>query len=80
MVYPQPPFQFQLGSDILQDSCYSDPATLDMGGLCVGVSSTDVLFHLSARTMFRGSVALDELGEEGREGGGGGNKRYRCGV
>lgn len=35
----------------------SDPSTLAINGLCVGITSTDVLFHLSARTMFRGCAS-----------------------
>ena len=31
-----------------------DPCTLSINGVCVGATSTDILFHLSARTMFRG--------------------------
>lgn len=50
-VYPQPPFQFTKPGFHLM----SDPSTLTINGLCVGVTSTDILFHLSARTMFRGT-------------------------
>lgn len=50
-VYPQPPFQFtKPGFHMV-----SDPSTLAINGLCVGITSTDTLFHLSARTMFRGA-------------------------
>lgn len=34
----------------------SDPCTLTINGICVGATSTDILFHLSARTMFRGYI------------------------
>ncbi len=50
-MYPQPP----LSTPSTLHS-YSDPTTLTINGVCVGVTSTDVLFHLSARTMFRGWV------------------------
>eukprot|EP00731_Ephydatia_muelleri_P026924 Em0018g1024a len=50
-VYPQPPFQFTKPGFHMA----SDPSTLAINGLCVGITSTDVLFHLSARTMFRGA-------------------------
>lgn len=40
--------------DRRQVHCVSDPATLAMNGVCVGMTSTDILFHLSARAMFRG--------------------------
>ena len=50
-VYPQPPFLIPKDSPIF---AASDPSTLSVNGLCVGMTSTDILFHLSARTMFRG--------------------------
>ena len=56
-VYPQPPFHIQISSES-QDRVFatSDPSTLTVNGLCVGMTSTDILFHLSARSMFRGWV------------------------
>lgn len=64
MVYPQPPFQppsKDLPTHSRQPPGFPEnvfnapnPATLSLSGICVGATSTDVLFHLSARTMFRG--------------------------
>ncbi|XP_064393232.1 DNA polymerase alpha subunit B-like isoform X2 [Halichondria panicea] len=51
-VYPQPPLPIPHTRHTLHN--YSDPTTLTVNGVCVGVTSTDVLFHLSARTMFKG--------------------------
>ncbi len=56
-VYPQPPLPTPHTRDTLHS--YSDPTTLTVNGVYVGVTSTDVLFHLSARTMFKGWVGLN---------------------
>ena len=53
-VYPQPPLVLQQGTP----HSYSDPSTLSLNGVCVGLTSTDVLFHLSGRTMARGCVCV----------------------
>lgn len=50
-VYPQPPLHTSHAI-----TSFPDPTTLTVNGVCVGVTSSDVLFHLSARTMFKGWV------------------------
>jgi DNA polymerase alpha subunit B len=58
-VYPQPPFQDSCIKHLSRDKdrvlFLPDPCTLSINGVCIGATSTDILFHLSARTMFRGS-------------------------
>jgi DNA polymerase alpha subunit B len=54
-VYPQPPFQTNTTrQDRGRVLLLPDPCTLSVNGVCVGATSTDILFHLSARTMFLG--------------------------
>lgn len=56
-VYPQPPFS--VGEEGHSQGpgglfCAPDPSILSVNGLCVGATSVDILFHLSANIMVRG--------------------------
>lgn len=41
MVYPTPPYS--VGDDVM---CVSDPALLEIEGVVMALTSTDILFHL----------------------------------
>lgn len=47
-VYPQPPFLLSSSRKMSKVHWVSDPCTLDIGGVIIGLSSTDILFHLGA--------------------------------
>jgi DNA polymerase alpha subunit B len=50
-VYPQPPYNVTLaGTEALTSYVHfvSDPCTLDIDGVVIGLTSTDILFHLGA--------------------------------
>lgn len=58
-VYPQP--AFELNKIDKQLHFVSDPCTLKLNGLCVGVTSTDVLFHLGAEEISCSPKTVERL-------------------
>ncbi|XP_062821380.1 DNA polymerase alpha subunit B [Anolis carolinensis] len=62
-VYPQPPFS---GSDLSKDDekrvlFVSDPCTLEINGVVVGLTSVDLLFHMGSEEISRSSSGLDRF-------------------
>ncbi|CAL4149170.1 unnamed protein product, partial [Meganyctiphanes norvegica] len=56
-VYPTPPY-----SDIRGITCVSDPALLDIDGIVVALSSTDIIFHLGKEEISYPPQGSDRLG------------------
>ncbi|ESN99074.1 hypothetical protein HELRODRAFT_185050 [Helobdella robusta] len=57
-VYPQPPFKLSSSSFV---SYMSDPCTLDVDGLVIGVTSTDVLMHMSKDVISKSQKNVDRF-------------------
>uniref|UniRef100_A0A8D0G713 DNA polymerase alpha subunit B n=1 Tax=Sphenodon punctatus TaxID=8508 RepID=A0A8D0G713_SPHPU len=62
-VYPQPPFScYELAEDDKQRVHFvSDPCTLAINGVIFGLTSTDLLFHMSAEEINSSSGASDRF-------------------
>ncbi|XP_014661837.1 PREDICTED: DNA polymerase alpha subunit B-like isoform X2 [Priapulus caudatus] len=62
-IYPMPPFNIGKLNRELQKRfyCVSDPSTLNIDGLCVGLTSTDVLFHMGAEEINLQPKTADRL-------------------
>ncbi|ELU04244.1 hypothetical protein CAPTEDRAFT_95153, partial [Capitella teleta] len=58
-VYPQPPFSFSKPVSGLYFA--SDPSTLSIDGVIIGITSTDILFHLGAEEISMPPGGADRL-------------------
>jgi len=58
-VYPQPPFAGELNKRI---KMMSDPSTILINDICIGMTSTDILFHLGGEEVSAFTVKSDRLG------------------
>ncbi|KAK3864007.1 hypothetical protein Pcinc_030268 [Petrolisthes cinctipes] len=59
MVYPTPPYSVGVGSGV---TCVSDPALLDIQGVVMALTSTDILFHLGKEEISFPPQGSDRLG------------------
>jgi len=60
-VYPQPPFGSPAFEPTMNIKSFWDPSLLSIGGLLLGATSTDILFHLGAEEISHPPGASDRL-------------------
>ncbi|XP_067130565.1 DNA polymerase alpha subunit B isoform X2 [Centruroides vittatus] len=59
-VYPTPPFNIKYKSEQL--ICMPDPCVMNIDGIVIGITSTDVLFHIGREEVTFPSTMSDRLG------------------
>ncbi|XP_042294904.1 DNA polymerase alpha subunit B isoform X1 [Sceloporus undulatus] len=61
-IYPQPPFSYDLSKEDEKRVLFvSDPCTLEINGVLLGLTSVDLLFHMGSEEISSSSSVLDRF-------------------